>query len=146
MPSSVPTRGLGGYGEHCPLRAGTGPHAARVALGGGTGGHRARPGDAKSEPGGGGEDVSSADQLGEGPRDPEELDATAGPALGEISTGTSLGEVHLTVAELVRSVEYYTRAVGLELLEQGTGRATLGVGSRALLVLVEETGALAPFG
>jgi catechol 2,3-dioxygenase len=90
--------------------------------------------------------VSSADQLGEGPRDPEELDAAAGPALGEIPTATSLGEVHLTVAELGRSVEYYTRAVGLELLERGAGRATLGVGSRALLVLVEESGARPAFG
>jgi hypothetical protein len=53
--------------------------------------------------------VSSGDnlepQLGEGPRDPEELEATAAPASGEISAGTSLGEVHLTVAELARSVK-----------------------------------------
>ena len=42
MPSSVPPRGLGGYGEHCPLRAGTGPHATGVAVGGGTVALRAR--------------------------------------------------------------------------------------------------------
>jgi catechol 2,3-dioxygenase len=95
-------------------------------------------------------DVSSGDhlepQIGEGPPDPEELEATAGPAYGEISAGTSLGEVHLTVAELARSVEYYTGSVGLELIEQEAGRATLGVAGRRLLVLVEETGARAAFG
>ena len=85
-------------------------------------------------------------QLGEGPRDPEELEATSGRAYAEISAGTSLGEVHLTVAELARSVEYYTASVGLELIEQEAGRATLGVAGRPLLVLVEETGARVAFG
>jgi catechol 2,3-dioxygenase len=94
--------------------------------------------------------VTAGDQLvpqvGEGPRDPEELEAAAGPAHAEISPGTSMGEVHLTVAELARSVEYYTRAVGLELIEREDGRATLGVAGRPLLVIVEETGARAAFG
>jgi len=49
--------------------------------------------------------------------------------------------VHLTVSELARSVAYYRRAVGLELLDQGGGRASLGAGGRELLVLVEEAGA-----
>ena len=94
--------------------------------------------------------MSAGDQLephlGEGPRDPEELGATSGRASAEISAETSLGEVHLTVAELARSLEYYTASVGLELLEQEARRATLGVAGRPLLVLVEETGARAAFG
>jgi catechol 2,3-dioxygenase len=77
---------------------------------------------------------------GEGPRDPEELEVGAA-AGGELSPATSLGEVRLTVAELERSVAYYTREVGLELIEQGAGRATLGAAGHRLLVLVEEPGA-----
>ena len=38
-------------------------------------------------------------------------------------------------------MSYYRNAVGLELLEQGGGRAALGVGDNELLVLVEEAGA-----
>jgi catechol 2,3-dioxygenase len=79
--------------------------------------------------------------FGEAPRDPEELEAAAGTVGSEISPLTTLGEVHLTVSELARSVAYYRRAVGLEVLEQGAGRAMLGVAGRGLLVLVEEPGA-----
>jgi catechol 2,3-dioxygenase len=49
--------------------------------------------------------------------------------------------VHLTVTDLARSLDYYRAAVGLGVLERGPGRATLGAGDRALLVLVEEPGA-----
>jgi catechol 2,3-dioxygenase len=84
-------------------------------------------------------------ERGEGPRDPEELEAAGGPADGEIATGTTLGEVHLTVGDLARSVAYYTGAVGLELQEEEAGRATLGVPGRPLLVLVEEAGAQPAF-
>jgi catechol 2,3-dioxygenase len=52
-----------------------------------------------------------------------------------------VGAVHLTVADLERSLEYYTRAIGLEILSRGAGRASLGAGSRALLCLVEQAGA-----
>ena len=82
----------------------------------------------------------------QGPRDPEELEATAGATKGEISALTTMGEMHLTVSDLARSVEYYRGAVGLEVLEQGPGRATLGVAGRGLLVLVEEVGARPAFG
>jgi catechol 2,3-dioxygenase len=73
------------------------------------------------------------------PRDPEELELSAVAA--EISPLTTLGAVHLTVSELERSVAFHREAVGLELLEQGDGHASLGVGGRELLVLVEEPGA-----
>jgi catechol 2,3-dioxygenase len=77
----------------------------------------------------------------EAPRDPEELEAAAAPAAAEISPLTTLGPVHLTVADLERSLGYYTTAIGLETLDHGAGHATLGAGDRALLVLVEEPGA-----
>jgi catechol 2,3-dioxygenase len=78
--------------------------------------------------------------LGAGPRDPEELEA-AGASGAAIPPSTHMGPVHLTVSELDRSVGYYTRTIGLEVLEHGSDRATLGAGARTLLVLVEESGA-----
>src|SRR5919202_2780762 len=54
---------------------------------------------------------------------------------------TRMGPVHLTVADLGRSLDYYRRAIGLDVLEQGAGRASLGADSTELLVLVEERGA-----
>lgn len=82
--------------------------------------------------------------------DPEELEARGAPASATIAASTSLGPVHLTVADLVRSIAYYERAIGLTLLDGRRGgasppptgrRAVLGVGERALLVLVEQPGA-----
>jgi catechol 2,3-dioxygenase len=82
--------------------------------------------------------------------DPEELEARGAPASATIAASTSLGPVHLTVADLARSIAYYERAVGLTLLDGGPEgkptspagrRAVLGVGGRALLVLVEQPGA-----
>jgi catechol 2,3-dioxygenase len=52
-----------------------------------------------------------------------------------------MGPVHLTVSDLVRSLEYYRKVVGLDVLEQGTGRASLGADSTELLGLVEQPGA-----
>jgi catechol 2,3-dioxygenase len=54
--------------------------------------------------------------------------------------------VHLTVAELARSLDYYRSSVGLDVIEQGPGRATLGSDGHELLVLVEEPGARAAGG
>jgi catechol 2,3-dioxygenase len=59
----------------------------------------------------------------------------------EISPQAHMGPVHLTVSDLRRSVDYYTSAIGLEVLEAGGGRASLGSAGRELLVLVEEPGA-----
>jgi catechol 2,3-dioxygenase len=59
----------------------------------------------------------------------------------EISPQTEMGAVHLTVADLGRSLEYYRAAIGLDVLEEGDGRASLGAGGRELLVLREEFGA-----
>src|SRR5437764_8729749 len=54
---------------------------------------------------------------------------------------TRMGPVHLTVSDLERSLEYYRRVVGLDVLEQGAGRASLGADLTELLGLVEEPGA-----
>src|SRR5437764_610440 len=54
---------------------------------------------------------------------------------------TRMGPVHLTVSDLERSLGYYRRVVGLDVLEQGAGRASLGADSTELLGLVEEPGA-----
>jgi len=58
-----------------------------------------------------------------------------------IAPATTVGAVHLTVAELARSLDYYRDAIGLEVLEEGDGEASLGAGGRELLQLVEEPGA-----
>ena len=77
----------------------------------------------------------------EAPRDPEELEASAASADAKLSPLTSLGAVHLTVADLERSLAFYPDAVGLEAVEQRDGRVSLGRDGRVLLVLVEEAGA-----
>ena len=57
-----------------------------------------------------------------------------------------LGPVHLTVADLERSLGYYTESIGLGVLSRENGGASLGAGGRELLVLVEEPGARPAFG
>ena len=75
------------------------------------------------------------------PRDPEELGATAVPIGGELAAGTAVGPVHLTVADLERSLAFYRRAIGLDVLSRDDRSASLGAGTNELLVLVEERGA-----
>jgi catechol 2,3-dioxygenase len=75
------------------------------------------------------------------PRDPEELQVAGAPAAGDISPLTTVGAVHLTVADLARSLAYYRGEIGLAVLEEGEGRARLGAGGTELLVLVEDPGA-----
>jgi catechol 2,3-dioxygenase len=58
-----------------------------------------------------------------------------------IAPQTTVGAVHLTVSDLGRSLDYYRGAVGLAVLEEGPGRASLGANGRELIVLVEERGA-----
>ena len=75
------------------------------------------------------------------PRDPEELEAQAGPSDSQISALTTLGVVSLTVSDLARSTSYYQKEVGLQLIEHGNGHALLGVPGRGLLRLTELAGA-----
>jgi catechol 2,3-dioxygenase len=58
-----------------------------------------------------------------------------------LPAATRMGPVHLTVSDLGRSLDYYRTVVGLDVLEQGAGRASLGADSAELLTLVEEPGA-----
>ena len=80
---------------------------------------------------------------GTGPRDPEQLEATATTATAEIAPETHMGAVHLTVADLGRSIRYYEEQIGLEVVAQDDGVATLGTGGRGLLVLTELPGCAA---
>jgi catechol 2,3-dioxygenase len=76
-----------------------------------------------------------------GVNDPEELEAAGAPASGEIAESTMLGPVHVTVADLERSLAFYRNAVGLEVLGRSEGTASKGVDGRELIVAVEEPGA-----
>jgi catechol 2,3-dioxygenase len=60
-----------------------------------------------------------------------------------IDPGTEVGPLSLTVADLGRSIQFYTEAIGMAVIEQADGNATLGVGATGepLLVLVEQPGA-----
>jgi catechol 2,3-dioxygenase len=54
---------------------------------------------------------------------------------------TRMGPVRLSVADLGRSLDYYRRSIGLEVLDERDGEARLGTGNTELLHLVEERGA-----
>jgi len=75
------------------------------------------------------------------PRDPEEVTAGGAPAVAAIPAATRVGPVHLSVAELERSVGYYEQAIGLRVHAREDGTAALGTGGEELLVLREEPGA-----
>ena len=74
-------------------------------------------------------------------RDPEEATATGAPAVAEIPAATRMGAVHLTVADLDRSIAYYEWALGLRAGERQDGRVALSAGGEDLLVLYEQPGA-----
>lgn len=58
-----------------------------------------------------------------------------------IAPETRMGPVHLTVSDLARSLDFYRTALGLDVLDEGDGRAVLGAGKTELLVLHEQPGA-----
>jgi catechol 2,3-dioxygenase len=58
-----------------------------------------------------------------------------------IAPATRMGAVHLTVADLARSLDYYQRLLGLQVHGRENGTAQLGAGEEDLLVLHEEPGA-----
>jgi catechol 2,3-dioxygenase len=58
-----------------------------------------------------------------------------------IAPETRMGAVHLTVASLARSLEYYRGSIGLDVLAEDDGSASLGAGATRLLELVEVPGA-----
>jgi catechol 2,3-dioxygenase len=73
--------------------------------------------------------------------DPSESTPSGATPVAEVPADTRLGAVHLTVADLDRSVDYYERQIGLAVRERGDDRAALGAGGEDLLVIVEEPGA-----
>src|SRR3954449_8917765 len=75
------------------------------------------------------------------PRDPEEVTAAGAPAVAAIPAATHVGPVHLSVADLGRSTDYYETAIGLRVHRRDGERAALGTGGEDLLVLREEPGA-----
>ncbi len=58
-----------------------------------------------------------------------------------IDPRTDLGPVHLTVADLDRSLEFYEQVLGFQMHWHGGTEARLGAGSEDLLVLTESPGA-----
>lgn len=77
----------------------------------------------------------------DGVEDPEELTAVEEPVRAELPAGTRMGAVHLTVADLDRSLGYYEQQIGLRTQARDGDRAALGTGGEDLLVLTEEPGA-----
>ena len=58
-----------------------------------------------------------------------------------IDAATTMGAVSLSVADLARSIAYYTNSIGLAVLARTNGEATLGAGKTPLLHLREVRGA-----
>jgi catechol 2,3-dioxygenase len=58
-----------------------------------------------------------------------------------IATATTVGPVHLTVSDLERTIDYWTRQIGLEVIERGAGEASLGTDGRVLVAFREVPGA-----
>ena len=75
------------------------------------------------------------------PRDPEEVTAAGAPAKAAVPPDTRMGAVHLSVADLARSIAYYESAIGLRVHDRADDRASFGTGGEDLLVLREEPGA-----
>ena len=59
----------------------------------------------------------------------------------DLPAATRMGAVHLTVADLERSIAYYERTIGLRVHGRDNGTAFLGAGGEDILVLAEQPGA-----
>ncbi len=69
----------------------------------------------------------------------EEVNAMTTAA--SIHPQTEVGLLALSVADLDRSIDFYTGVIGLQVLERDEDEAVLGAGGRPLLVLEERSGA-----
>jgi catechol 2,3-dioxygenase len=67
-------------------------------------------------------------------------DQTTAPAVS-IDSATAIGQVSLTVADLARSLTFYTEALGFSVLERDASTVTLGAAGAPLLLLTEHSGA-----
>jgi catechol 2,3-dioxygenase len=70
-----------------------------------------------------------------------DISAFQGERRGELPDGLKLGAAHLKVAELDRSIVFYTDVLGLQLARRGDGVAGLSAGVDELIVLHETPGA-----
>jgi catechol 2,3-dioxygenase len=61
--------------------------------------------------------------------------------MASLPAETRMGAVELTVSDLERSLDYYRSAIGLAVLDEANGRASLGADGSELLVLDEVPGA-----
>ncbi|MGH3001165.1 MAG: VOC family protein [Gaiellaceae bacterium] len=59
----------------------------------------------------------------------------------QLPVATRMGAVHLAVSDLERSIGYYRDAIGLSVIGENGGEASLGASGAELLHLVEEPGA-----
>ena len=66
---------------------------------------------------------------------------TAGRAATPVPAETRMGAVRLVVADLERSVAFWTGQIGLRVHDRGTGEARLGAGGEDLVALEELPGA-----
>jgi catechol 2,3-dioxygenase len=71
------------------------------------------------------------------------IENPTGPAAGAppLPATLRLGPVHLTVADLDRSIRFYERSLGLSLQRRDGDSAAMGAGGEDLVVLVEEPAA-----
>ncbi len=67
----------------------------------------------------------------------QQVPGTTSRVGGLLPAETRLGRVALTVGEIDRSIDFYTRVIGLSLRERGDGVATLASGEVDLVVLHE---------
>lgn len=70
------------------------------------------------------------------------ISAPGNTALVELDPDTRLGNVHLTISDMERSLDFYQRAIGLTLHRREGDTAYLGAGGRDLIVLAERPGAV----
>ena len=63
-----------------------------------------------------------------------EFEASPNP----LSTGLTLGPVHLTITDLNRAVDFYRVGLGLSVLEQSDSETVLGAGELPLVHLCEQ--------
>jgi catechol 2,3-dioxygenase len=71
-------------------------------------------------------------------------DGPVAPATVRLGDATRVGGVELTVTDLERSIDFYTRIIGLQVHTHGPGIARLGVGAEDLVTLHEDATATDP--
>src|SRR5258708_36734148 len=65
----------------------------------------------------------------------------SGEVVASLHPATDVGTVSLKVADLSRSLAFYTQVIGLEVFKQDEHTAILGIGQQPILALEEVTGA-----